>query len=158
MTSMHLRQWFQPWENQDNHCNRYFKIIFKSPFRPLQPASAAILSPFYQTRAQAPQIVPAKPKKNNFQGKSQIFRTKPIKHFQDKTPLWTISSTLSTYKYVPQKYHFLGQKWVSLALFSILSAQNIIIAHPTWFYPSLGMKNTITDGGVAPQCTFARPI
>ena len=34
-----------------------------------------------------------------------------------------------------------GQKWVSLALFSILSAQNIIIVHPTWFYPSSGMKN-----------------
>ena len=34
----------------------------------------------------------------------------------------------------------MGQKWVSLALFSILSAQNIIIAHPTWFYPSSGMK------------------
>ena len=37
--------------------------------------------------------------------------------------------------------NFLGQKWVSLALFSILSAQNIIIVHPTWFYPSSGMKN-----------------
>ena len=28
-----------------------------------------------------------------------------------------------------------------LALFSILSAQNIIITHPAWFYPSSGMKN-----------------
>ena len=28
-----------------------------------------------------------------------------------------------------------------MALFSILSAENIIIAHPTWFYPSSGMKN-----------------
>ena len=37
--------------------------------------------------------------------------------------------------------NFLGQKWVSLALFSILSAQNIISVHPTWFYPSSGMKN-----------------
>ena len=37
--------------------------------------------------------------------------------------------------------NYLGQKWVSLALFSILSAQNIIIVHPTWFYPSSGMKN-----------------
>ena len=37
--------------------------------------------------------------------------------------------------------NFFGQKWVSLALFSILSAQNIIIVHPTWFYPSSGMKN-----------------
>ena len=33
-----------------------------------------------------------------------------------------------------------GQKRVSLALFSILSAQNIIIVHPTWFYPSFGIK------------------
>ena len=36
--------------------------------------------------------------------------------------------------------NFLGQKWVSLALFSILSAQNIIIVHTSWFYPSSGMK------------------
>ena len=28
-----------------------------------------------------------------------------------------------------------------LALLSILSAQNIIFAHPTWFYPSSGRKN-----------------
>ena len=28
-----------------------------------------------------------------------------------------------------------------LALLSILSAQNIIFAHPTWFYPSSGMEN-----------------
>ena len=35
---------------------------------------------------------------------------------------------------------FLGQKWVNLALFSILSSQNIIIVHPSWFHPSSGMK------------------
>ena len=34
--------------------------------------------------------------------------------------------------------NFLGQK---MGLFLILSAQNISIAHPTWFYPSSGMKN-----------------
>ena len=32
--------------------------------------------------------------------------------------------------------NFLGQKWISLALFSILSALNIIIVHPSWFYSS----------------------
>ena len=32
--------------------------------------------------------------------------------------------------------HFLGLKWVSLALFSIPSAQIIIFVHPSWFYPS----------------------
>ena len=32
--------------------------------------------------------------------------------------------------------NFLGQKWISLALFSILSALNIIIGHPSWFYSS----------------------
>ena len=37
--------------------------------------------------------------------------------------------------------NFLGRKWVSPALFSILSAQNITIVHPTWFYLSSGMKN-----------------
>ena len=30
-----------------------------------------------------------------------------------------------------------GSAW----LFSILSAQNISIVHPTWFYPSSGIKN-----------------
>ena len=39
-----------------------------------------------------------------------------------------------------QKIAFLGQKWVSLALSSILSAKNIMIVHPFWFYPSSGMK------------------
>ena len=52
-----------------------------------------------------------------------------------------MSSTLSTYKLFSKNGNILGQKWVSLALFSILSAQNIIIVHPTWFYPSSGMKN-----------------
>ena len=37
-----------------------------------------------------------------------------------------ISSTLSTNKHLQKK---LGQKWVSLALFSILSAKNIIIVY-----------------------------
>ena len=37
---------------------------------------------------------------------------------------------------------FFGDKnGFSLALFSILSAQNIIIVHPSWFYPSLGIKD-----------------
>ena len=30
---------------------------------------------------------------------------------------------------------------IKMALFPIRSAQNIIIAHPTGFYPSSGMKN-----------------
>ena len=39
------------------------------------------------------------------------------------------------------KMAFFGDKnGLSLALFSILSAQNIIIVHPSWFYPSSGMK------------------
>ena len=32
--------------------------------------------------------------------------------------------------------NFLVHKWVSLSLFPILSAQNIISVHPTWFYLS----------------------
>ena len=39
-----------------------------------------------------------------------------------------------------QKIAFLGQKWVSLALSSILSAKNIMIVHPFWFYPSSGIE------------------
>ena len=51
-----------------------------------------------------------------------------------------ISSTLSTCncKYLPEIAIF-ELKWVSLALFSILSAQNIIIVHPSGFYPSSGI-------------------
>ena len=52
-----------------------------------------------------------------------------------------MSSTLSTYKLFSKNGNILGQKWVSLALFSIQSAHNIIIFHPTWFYTSSGMKN-----------------
>ena len=55
-----------------------------------------------------------------------------------------ISSTLSTYKYLPKIAIFI-QKWVSLALFSILSAHNIINGHPSWFYPSSGIKKTIQN-------------
>ena len=51
-----------------------------------------------------------------------------------------ISSTLSTYKYLPKLEFFGDENGYSLALFSILSAQNIIIVHPSWFYPSSGMK------------------
>ena len=39
-----------------------------------------------------------------------------------------------------QKWQFFGPKWVSMALFSILSAQNIIIVNPSWFYPSSWIK------------------
>ena len=55
------------------------------------------------------------------------------------------SCGLCSYHYphinICQKWQFLGQKWVSLALISILSAQNIIVAHPTWFNPSSEIKN-----------------
>ena len=40
-----------------------------------------------------------------------------------------------------QKWQNFGPKWASLVLFSILSAQNTIIVHPTWFYPSSEIKN-----------------
>ena len=36
-------------------------------------------------------------------------------------------------KIFAKNYHILGQKWVSLPLFSILSAQDIIIVHLSWF-------------------------
>ena len=39
-----------------------------------------------------------------------------------------------------QSWQVFGPKWVSLALLSILSAQNIIIVHTSWFHPSAGMK------------------
>ena len=43
---------------------------------------------------------------------------------------------------------FLGQQRVSLALFSILSAQNIIFVHPTWFYPFSGMKIRVQNHNI----------
>ena len=47
-----------------------------------------------------------------------------------------ISPTSSVYEYLPKIAIFWAKKWVSMAQFSILSAQNIIIVHPFWFYPS----------------------
>ena len=37
-------------------------------------------------------------------------------------------------------WQFVGQNWVSLPLFSILSAQNISISYTSWFYPSSGSQ------------------
>ena len=52
--------------------------------------------------------------------------------------MWMPMKISSTYKYL-QKLSFLGQKWVSLALFSILSV------HPAWFYPSLRIDNRSSE-------------
>ena len=46
-----------------------------------------------------------------------------------------------TYKYLPKLTISFIQKWVSLALFSILCTQTIIIVHPSWFYPSSVTRN-----------------
>ena len=44
-------------------------------------------------------------------------------------------------KNICRKWQLFGPKMGQPGSVSILSAQNIIIVHSTWFYPSSGMKN-----------------